>query len=89
MPAVRPGTALSGAPMAAGTYTVVASFAGTPDYAPASAMTTFTVNLAAPTVTVTDAGGTFNGQPSRPRPQSRAWSSVWITPRRPPWREPA
>ena len=49
--------------MAAGTYTVVASFAGSADYAPAGAMTTFTVNLAAPTVTVTDAGGTFNGQP--------------------------
>jgi hypothetical protein len=40
------GTALSGAPSTAGTYTVVATFAGSTDYTGASAMTTFTITPA-------------------------------------------
>jgi hypothetical protein len=55
------GTASSGAPTTVGTYTVLASFAGSTDYASASASTTFTISSATPTVTVTEAGGTYNG----------------------------
>jgi hypothetical protein len=57
------GSPLSGAPTAAGTYTVVASFVGSPDYLGASRSTTFTIGQATPTLTVTDAGGTYNGNP--------------------------
>ena len=58
------GTLLSAAPRTAGTYTVVASFAGSTDYVSAtSPQGHFTINQATPTVTVTDAGGTYNGQP--------------------------
>ncbi len=57
------GTPLPGAPTAAGTYTVVASFAGSANYNPASAITTFTITQATPAVVVADAGGTYNGQP--------------------------
>ncbi len=56
------GPALGDAPTQAGTYTVVASFAGSPDYASASTTTGFTINQATPTVTVNDAGGASNGQ---------------------------
>jgi hypothetical protein len=49
------GTPLSGSPVQAGTYTVVASFAGSPDYASAtSTPVTFTVNQATPTITWTN-----------------------------------
>ena len=51
------------APSTAGTYTVVARFAGSTDYAPASGQTTFTIIQATPTVVVTDAGGTYTGNP--------------------------
>lgn len=54
-------TPLSGAPTDAGDYTVLASFGGSPDYAEASAVQTFTIAQATPTVAVTDAGGTYNG----------------------------
>ena len=59
------GTNLGGtAPSAAGTYTVVASFAGSTDYASASSTPlTFSITKATPTVTVSDAGGTFTGNP--------------------------
>ena len=58
------GTQLSGAPIAGGTYTVVASFAGSTDYGPAtSTPVTFTIIGAAVTVTITDAGGAYNGSP--------------------------
>ena len=43
--------ALSGAPITAGTYTVVASFAGSADYAASSASFTFTIAPATPTIT--------------------------------------
>ena len=55
------GTALSGAPTTAGTYTVLASFAGSTDYTSGTASTTFTISQATPTVSVTDSGGTYNG----------------------------
>jgi hypothetical protein len=57
------GTPLTTAPTSAGTYTVVAVFPGSSDYTSASAQTTFTISAATPTVSVTDAGGTYNGQP--------------------------
>jgi Ca2+-binding RTX toxin-like protein len=57
------GTALTSPPVVAGTYTVVASFAGSADYAAASARITYVIGLAAPTISVSDAGGIYNGQP--------------------------
>jgi hypothetical protein len=57
------GTMLAGAPSAAGTYTVVASFVGSTDYSPASASTTFVISPATPTINITATGGTYNGQP--------------------------
>ena len=51
------------APSNAGTYTVVASFAGSPTTAAPAIRPTFTIGQATPTVTVTDAGGTYNGNP--------------------------
>ncbi len=60
------GTALSGAPSTAGTYSVVASFAGSMDYAYASIGTTFTISRITPTVTVTDAGGGYSSGSSFP-----------------------
>jgi hypothetical protein len=57
------GTGSTNAPVGAGTYTVVASFAGSPDYAIATDQTTFTIDKATPTVSVTDVGGTYNGSP--------------------------
>ena len=54
----------STAPSAVGTYTVVASFAGSTDFASASSTPlTFSITKATPTVAVSDAGGTFNGNP--------------------------
>jgi hypothetical protein len=55
------GTPLPGAPTIAGAYTVVASFAGSADYAAASAQVAFTISQATPTVNVSDAGGAYNG----------------------------
>ncbi len=52
----------STAPTSAGTYQVIATFAGSTDYASVSVSTTFTITQATPTLTVSDAGGTFNGQ---------------------------
>ena len=58
------GTPLAGAPIAAGTYTVVANFPGSADYlAAASAPTTFTIAMATPGVTVADDGGAYSGSP--------------------------
>ncbi len=58
------GTPLSGAPSDAGTYTAVASFPGSNDYATATDSTTFVISPATPTVTAIDADGLFNGSPS-------------------------
>ncbi len=44
-----------------GTYTVLASFAGSTDYTSGTASTTFTISKATPSVNVTDSGGTYNG----------------------------
>ena len=55
------GTALSGAPTTVGTYTVLASFAGSTDYTSTSTSTAFTISQAAPTVSLTDSSGTFTG----------------------------
>ncbi len=55
------GTALSGAPTSAGTYTVLASFPGSADYISGSASATFTITQATPSVAVSDAGGTYSG----------------------------
>ena len=58
------GTASATAPTTAGTYTVVASFAGGAGFVSAtSSPVTFTIAQATPAVTVTGAGGTFDGQP--------------------------
>ena len=52
----------STAPIAVGTYTVVASFAGSADYASASSNpVTFTINQVTPTVVASDAGGAYSG----------------------------
>ena len=56
------GSALTGAPVQAGIYTVRASFAGSPDYNSAASQATFTIARAAPTVKVVDNGGTYAGQ---------------------------
>ena len=56
------GAPLGGAPSAAGTYSVVASFNGSPDYAATQGKPlTFTIHPATPSVTVADAGRTYNG----------------------------
>jgi hypothetical protein len=55
------GTPLSAAPVSVGTYTVVAVFAGSPDFTSASSLTTFTIGQATPTVEVSDSGGVFDG----------------------------
>ena len=57
------GTPLSGVPVNAGTYTVVASFVGSTDYSAGSAQTTFTIASATPKVIATDAGGQYAGNP--------------------------
>ena len=56
-------TALGAIPSAAGNYTVSAYFAGSAHYSSASALANFTIAQATPTVTVSDAGGVYTGQP--------------------------
>jgi hypothetical protein len=53
----------STAPTTAGSYTVLASFAGSTDYTSGSALANFTISKATPTVSVTDASGTYNQLP--------------------------
>ena len=61
------GSPLSGAPITAGTYTVVASFGGSADYrSAASSNFTFTIAQATPTVTVSDSGGVSDGTTTFP-----------------------
>jgi hypothetical protein len=58
------GTGAPTAPTAAGTYCVLASFAGSTDYLPAALTPlAFHIKQAKPTVQVTDAGGTYTGNP--------------------------
>ncbi|MGA2440237.1 MAG: fibronectin type III domain-containing protein [Tepidisphaeraceae bacterium] len=55
---------LRGAPADAGTYVVIGSFGGNSNYnAAQSAPVTFTIAKATPTVSVTDAGGSYTGSP--------------------------
>ncbi len=54
------------APVAAGSYVVTASFAGSADYLPATNSTTFTVGKATPAVSVSDNGGTYDGSTAFP-----------------------
>ena len=49
-------------PRSSGSYLVVASFAGSTDYNPTSASVSFAIAPASPTVTVTDAGGVYDGK---------------------------
>ncbi len=58
------GTGSSTAPVAAGTYTAVASLAGSANYAAAvSAPVIFTIGKATPTVTAVSRNGVYNGKP--------------------------
>jgi hypothetical protein len=54
-------TPLAGPPSAAGAYTIMAVFAGNADAGPASAVASLTIAAATPTLSVSDAGGTFGG----------------------------
>jgi sugar lactone lactonase YvrE len=56
-------TGSGAAPSLAGSYTVVASFAGSTDYSSSQTLATFTIGQATPTVSVSDAGGTYNQNP--------------------------
>jgi len=56
------GTPLAGAPVNAGTYTVVASYAGSAIYPSVSKTATITIKPAAPTVRVTGGAFLYNGQ---------------------------
>src|SRR5262249_11911472 len=55
------GTALGGTPSTAGTYTVLASFAGSTDYAAQSAQATFTIAPATPATTWNTPGSILYG----------------------------
>jgi PKD domain/MBG domain len=57
------GTPLSSAPSTTGSYIVVASFAGSPDYVSTADQVTFAISPATPSVIASDAGGTYNGNP--------------------------
>jgi hypothetical protein len=58
------GTALSGAPTDVGTYTVVADFTSNDShYTNGSTQQTFNITQATPTVSVTDNGGVYSGNP--------------------------
>lgn len=57
------GTLLPGPPTNAGSYSVVASFPGSPDYRGIGEESGFIIEAATPTVVVTDAGGNFTGNP--------------------------
>ena len=56
-------TALSGAPVYVGAYTVLAAYNGSTDYTAATGLANFTIGQATPTVNVVDAGGTYTSSP--------------------------
>lgn len=60
------GTPLDAPPVSAGTYTVVATFAGSPDYTAATAQATFTIGQATPVLTLASQDAPYNGQPYPP-----------------------
>ena len=77
------GTGSTAAPIAMGMYTVQVTFPGSLDYTSATtAPVLFTIinfNATTPTVTITDAGGTYNGQPFAATAwpaASRAWKGL-------------
>jgi uncharacterized delta-60 repeat protein len=55
------GTPLASAPVDAGTYTVLASYAGDADYLPGTAAATYAIGQAAPTISLTAANTTYDG----------------------------
>lgn len=55
------GSPLAGAPVNAGKYTVVANFAGSTSYQPASASATFTIAKANPAIAIADPSATYDG----------------------------
>ncbi len=57
------GTPLPGPPTIAGQYTVLASFAGSQDYEALGKGVAFVISQATPTITVSDLGGTYDGNP--------------------------
>ncbi len=59
-------SALGGAPSSAGSYTVLATYAGSANYTTAGGVDNFSIGKATPTVSVTDAGGTYNGTSAFP-----------------------
>ncbi len=67
----------STAPTNAGSYTVVAHYASSTDYTAAdSAAVPFSIGQATPSVSVTDAGGTYNASAyAATGPRSRAWTA--------------
>ncbi len=80
------GAPLSGAPARAGTYTVVASFAGSINYlAGHSAPLTFTITRATPSVNVSARGARTTAARSRHRPRSPAQAPT-VHPRQ-AWKE--
>ena len=52
-----------GVPSDAGSYTVLATFAGTADYATATRLASFTIGRAVPTIVLVAPDGTFDGSP--------------------------
>jgi hypothetical protein len=56
-------TPLAAVPAHPGTYTALASFAGTADFLAGSALVSFTIIAATPTVSALDAGGSYSGTP--------------------------
>ena len=54
-------TALSGTAVLAGNYTVLAVFGGSTDYAASSGLADFSIGQATPSLSVSDAGGTYTG----------------------------
>ncbi len=55
------GTPIPGPPTAPGTYAVTASFAGSEDYEEHGSAVAFVISPAVPAISLTDAGGTYNG----------------------------
>ena len=57
---------LGRAPSSTGSYTVLATYAGSTNYTTASGVDDFSIGKATPTVSVTDAGGAYNGTSAFP-----------------------
>ena len=68
---IASGTPLGGAPTLAGTYTVVANFAGSPDYASSTAQATFTITTASLLI--------ISVEVISPNPRNSAVSTIDVT----------